>query len=68
MATKKQDDRKVAAFLAKAQRRNDRDYAARVARLKRAFAGAKFYDWELTEIERMVFSAYGATALGGRRQ
>lgn len=58
-------DRKVAAFLAKAEVRNQRARAAQVVRIKKAVSEAQFFDWELVEIERMVFAAYGRTKLGG---
>lgn len=45
---------------AKWQKEQDR----RVARIKQAIVGAKFYDWELTEIERTVFAAFGRTKIG----
>jgi hypothetical protein len=66
--TKRQDDRKVAAFLAKAHAREERQTAARIARVKRAIGEASFFEWELGEIERAVFGAYGRTKLGGHPQ
>jgi hypothetical protein len=66
--TKRQDDRKVTAYLAKAQVREERQTAARIVRLKRALGEAKFFEWELGEIERAVFGAYGRTKIGGHPQ
>lgn len=63
--SKRDDDAKVRRFLAKAQAKQDREYNAQVARIKKAVAGAKFYAWELTEIERLVFAAFGRTKLNG---
>lgn len=67
MATKS-DDRKVKAFLAKAKTREDRAYAAQVAGIKKAIAGASFFAWELGELERLAFAAYGRTKLGRHPQ
>jgi hypothetical protein len=61
----KSDDRKVKAFLAKAQAREDRERAGRVARIKRAIAGSDLMDHEIHGIETIVFGAFGRTRLGG---
>lgn len=53
------------AFMRRAEERQKREMAARVKRLQRAIAGSQFYDWELTEIERFAFAAYGRTKLRG---
>ena len=47
-----------------AQAREDRDWARRLAKVKRGFAEAEFTDLELREIERVVFLAFGRTKLG----
>lgn len=62
MATK---DQKLQAFLTKAQAREDRARASRIARIKRAVAQASFYDSELAELEPIVFAAFGRTKLKG---
>jgi hypothetical protein len=61
----KAEDRKVALYLQKAEARNQRARAAQLARIKKAIAGASFLEWELREIERLVFAAFGRTKLGG---
>jgi len=60
MATRSPQANKL---IARIQARSDREKARRVARIKRAVAGADFLDWELSEIERLVFGAYGRTKL-----
>lgn len=61
MATDK--DAKVRAFIQRAQAREDKERVRRVARIKRALAGADFFDGELSEIETVVFTAFGRTKL-----
>jgi len=46
-----------------AQAQEDREYARRVARIKRAVSGADFRDSELSAIEAVVFGAFGRTKL-----
>ena len=53
----------VKQILDAAQAREDREYARRVSRIKRAIAGADFHNAELTEIEAIVFGAFGRTKL-----
>ena len=44
-----------------AQAREDRAYASRLARIKRAIAQSDFLDTELSQIEDVVFRAFGRT-------
>lgn len=46
-----------------AQAREDREYARRIAKIKRAVTEADFFGAELTAIETIVFGAYGRTKL-----
>jgi hypothetical protein len=70
MKAKKQtvQDRKVAAYLVEAEAKRLRAREAQVAKVKQAIAGAQFFDWELAELERLVFAAYGRTKLGAHPQ
>lgn len=63
MAKTPASDRRVAAFLSKAQAREDRERARRIATLRRGMASAKLFDHEIHEIEQVVFLAYGRTKL-----
>lgn len=46
-----------------AQVREDREYDHRVLRIKRAVAQSNFLDIELSQIEEVVFRAFGRTKL-----
>jgi uncharacterized protein HemX len=61
-------DRKVATYLAEAEARNERHREAQLAKIKQAISGAQFFDWELAELERLVFGAYGRTKIGAHPQ
>lgn len=50
-------------IIAAAQIREDRYRARRVADIKRAVAQADFLDIELSQIEAVVFQAFGRTKL-----
>lgn len=65
----KKRDAKLTAFLQKAQAREDRERARRVSRIKRAIAGADLHDAELSDLEAIVFLAFGRAKLltGARR-
>lgn len=66
MTTKqRKDNAAVDRARAKALTTLDREYAADVASIERAINGAKFFGWELEEIKRLVFAAYGRTKLRG---
>jgi hypothetical protein len=66
--SKATDDRKVRAFLRKADAKNRRERAARVDKLRRAMVTSDFFEWELGELERLVFCAYGRNQLGAHPQ
>lgn len=60
MATRSQATKKL---ISRIQISEDRAISRRVAKIKRAIAGASFYTHELTQIEAIVFGAYGRTKL-----
>lgn len=63
MAKQSKSDIRVAAFLGRAQAREDRERVRRVAKIKKAIAGAKLLDHEIHDLEQIVFTAYGRTKL-----
>jgi hypothetical protein len=70
MKAKKQtaQERKAAAYHADAMMRLAIRREAQVAKIKQAISGAQFFDWELAELERLVFGAYGRTKIGAHPQ
>ena len=54
----------VSGLVAQMQIREDRERARRVERIKRGIAGANFRDDELTDLEEIIFRAYGRAKLG----
>lgn len=56
-------NKKTNALIKRIQANEDRNRARRVAKIKRAVAGADFLDHELTAVEAIVFGAYGRSKL-----
>jgi len=56
-------DKKTQILIERMQRKEDRERARRISRIKTAVAQADFHDAELTAIETIVFGAYGRTKL-----